>query len=137
MHKDPDERLDELAQQKLAGKSYSLIREDLSKSGMKEEEIGRLIRQVDEKVLKETLDQGKRQRTKQVHRWGLILAVAGLLLTLLYKAGLLFTQLPALLVYTPFLTGVLLMFYGRMLQRRALDQSPKGPSPIRKKRPYK
>lgn len=137
MHKDPDQRLEELAQQKLGGKSYSLIREDLAKSGMKKEKISRLIRQVDERVLKETLDQVKRQRTKQWHLWGMILAVAGLLLTILYKAGLLFTQLPALLVYTPFLTGVLLMFYGRMLQRRALDQSPKGPSPIRKKRPYK
>jgi Flp pilus assembly protein TadB len=137
MHKDSDQRLEELAQQKLDGKSYSDIRKDLAKSGMKEEEISRLIRQVDERVLKETLDQGKRQQTKQWHLRGLILAVAGLLLTILYKAGLVFTQVPALLVYTPFLFGVLLMFYGRMLQRRALDQSSKGPSPIRKKRPYK
>jgi Flp pilus assembly protein TadB len=134
---DPDQRLEELARQKLDGKSYSQIREDLAKSGMNEEEISRLIRQVDVKVLKETLEQGRRQRTKQWHRWGLILAVAGLLLTIVYKAGLLFTQLPALLVYSPFITGVLLMFYGRMMQRREMEYSQKAPGAIRKKRPYK
>lgn len=137
MQNDPDQRLEELARQKLDGKSYSLIRKDLAASGMKEEEISRLIRQVDERVLKETLEQGRKQRTMQWHRLGLILAVAGLVLTILYKAGILFSQLKAWLVYAPFIAGVLLMFYGRMLQRREMQHSPKGPSPIRKKRPYK
>jgi len=137
MQNDPDVRLEELARQKLAGKSYSLIRKDLAASGMKEEEISRLIRQVDERVLKETLEQDRKQRTIQWHRWGLILAVTGLLITIAYKAGIILSQLPAWLVYSPFIAGVLLMFYGRMLQRREMKDTPKGPSPIRKKRPYK
>jgi hypothetical protein len=83
------------------------------------------------------MEEGKRQRNMQWNRLGLILALGGLLITILYKAGMVLTQFPAWLVYTPFLAGVLLMFYGRMLQRKTLEQSPKGPGPIRKKRPYK
>lgn len=137
MQSNPDHRLEELARQKLEGKSYSRIREELAASGMNREEISRLIRQVDEKVLKENLEQGKRQRVKQWRRWGMLLAVAGLLLTIAYKAGVLFTRLPALLVYTPFVAGIVLLLYGRMLERKALDSGPRGPGPIRKKRPYK
>lgn len=132
-----DHRIEELAREKLEGKSYSKIREDLLASGMSEEEVGRLIRQVDEQVLKETLEQGKRQSATQWYRWGLALAVAGLILSILYNAGMIFAQLPALAVYSPFLAGILLMFYGRMLQRRNPVSTTRGPGPIRKKRPYK
>jgi Flp pilus assembly protein TadB len=137
MQSDPDHRLEELASQKLEGKSYSMIREELAASGMKKQEISRLIRKVDERVLKETLEQGNRQRLRQWRVWGLILAVAGLLLTISYKAGILLIRLPALLVYIPFIAGIILMLYARMLERNQRDPDPKGPGPIRKKRPYK
>jgi len=137
MLSDPDQRLEELASQKLEGKSYSMIREDLAASGMNEQEISRLIRKVDERVLKQTLEQGNRQRLKQWRVWGLILAMAGLLLTIAYKAGILFARLPALLVYIPFIAGIILLIYARMPGRKQRDPDPKGPGPIRKKRPYK
>ena len=58
METDPDPRIEVLAREKLEGKSYSKIREELGASGMPPEEIGRLIRQVDERVLRETVELG-------------------------------------------------------------------------------
>ena len=137
METDPDPRIEDLVREKLEGKSYSMIREELGASGMSPEKIALLIRQVDERVLRETVELGDKQRKPQWYRLGLILAVAGLLLSIAYKAGIIITQLPALAVYSPFLAGILLMFYARMLQRKKPDPIPKGPGPIRKKRPYK
>jgi hypothetical protein len=136
MERDSNPRIEELAREKLEGKSYSEIREELKNSGMAAAEISRLIRQVDERVLKETLEQGSRQKTQQWYRWGLVLAVVGLILSIGYNAGMILSRFPALLVYSPFLAGILLMFYGRMLQRKKPDITS-GPGPIRKKRPYK
>ena len=137
MEKDSDPRIEDLTLEKLNGKPYSKIREELKASGMAPEEINTLIRLVDEKVLRETLEQGDKQRKPQWYLWGLILAVAGLLLSIAYKAGLILSGQPALAVYAPFVAGILLMFYGRMLQRKKTDPIPKRPGPIRKRRPYK
>jgi hypothetical protein len=137
MDRDHDNRIEELVREKLEGKSYSKIREELKDSGMSPEEISQLIRLVDQRVLKETVEQGNRQRTQQWYRWGLVLAVAGLILSIVYKAGMVLTHLPAIVVYSPFIAGILLMFYGRMMQRKRTDPTPGGPGPIRKKRPYK
>lgn len=136
MDMDSNPRIEELAREKLGGKSYSEIREELKSEGMAAGEISQLIRQVDEKVLKETLEQGSRQKTQQWYRWGLVMAVVGLILSIGYNAGIILSRFPALLVYSPFLAGILLMFYGRMQQRKKPD-SADGPGPIRKKRPYK
>ena len=137
MNGDSNPRIEELAREKLEGKSYSEIREELKNSGMAADEISQLIRQVDERVLKETLEQGSRQKTQQWYRWGLVLAVLGLILSIGYNAGMILSRFPALLVYSPFLGGILLMFYGRMQQRKKSDTTSSGPGPIRKKRPYK
>lgn len=137
MDRDSDPRIEELAREKLEGKSYSRIREELKSSGMAAGEIRQLIRQVDERVLRETFEQGSRQKTQQWYRWGLVLAVAGLVLAIAFNAGMVLTRFPSLLVYSPFLAGILLMFYGRMLQRKKPDPPASGPGPIRKKRPYK
>ncbi|MCK5066284.1 MAG: hypothetical protein KAR16_02540 [Bacteroidales bacterium] len=137
MDRDPNNRIEELAREKLEGKSYSRIREELRASGMVAEEVSRLIRQVDERVLSETVEQGERHRAQQWYQAGLILAVAGLILSIGYHAEMILTNLPSLAVYSPFIAGILLMFYGRMVQRKRPDPSPKGPGPIRKKRPYK
>ena len=137
MERETDNRIEELAREKLQGKSYSKIREELRTSGMAEEELGQLIRQVDQRVLMETVEQGDRQRTQQWYRWGLVLAVAGLILSIGYSAGMVLNNLPALAVYSPFLVGILLMFYGRMMLRKKSHSIPRGPGPIRKKRPYK
>ena len=104
---------------------------------MAAEEISQLIRQVDERVLRETLEQGSRQKKQQWYRWGLILAVAGLILSIAYNAGMILGRIPALLVYSPFLAGILLMFYGRMLLRKKSAPPSSSLGPIRKKRPYK
>ena len=137
MHTDSDERIEQLVRDKLEGKSYTEIREELRNSGMKPEEISRLIRQVDERVLSEAVDQGSRKRSQQWYRWGLVLAVAGLILTIGYNAGMIKTSLPALAVYSPFLAGILLMFYAKMSQRKSPGNKPQEPGPIRKKRPFK
>lgn len=136
MDRDSESRIEELAREKLDGKSYTKIREELRASGMEEEEIGRLIRLADERVLKETLEQGERQRSPSYYRWGLFLAVSGLILSILYNAGLIWPRLPAWVAYSPFLAGILLMFYARMKQRKKSAAASRDLGPIRRRRPY-
>ena len=137
MEKDLDKLIEELAEEKLKGYSYSDIRAELKESGMTPGEISKLIRQVDEKVLSEAVSEAQPDKARQWYRAGLILAVIGLALSIAFNAGIILKNLPPLAVYTPFLAGILLIFYGKMLQRRKPDTEPKGPGPIRKKRPYK
>lgn len=132
-----DNRVEELAREKLEGKSYSEIRAGLSQSGLTPEEISNLIRMVDEKVLEETAGKGDIEKARLWYRAGLGLAVAGLIMAILFNAGLIFKNLPALAVYSPFIAGILLMFYGRMMQRRQPRIRDTGPGPIRKRRPFK
>jgi hypothetical protein len=88
-------------------------------------------------VLRDTATLGKPDRAQHWYRFGLILAVAGLLISIAFNAGILLERLPALLVYSPFIAGILLMFYGRFQQRK--ESTPENPSSgaIRKRRPYK
>jgi hypothetical protein len=130
-------RIEELAREKMEGKSYSTIREELAGSGMNDEEINRLIRQVDERVLSETVKEGDRGKVKQLYRIGLILAITGLILSIAYNAGMLLKGLPAMLAYSPFLVGILVMIYSRALQRKQSDPPDNGTGAIRKRRPYK
>jgi hypothetical protein len=132
-----ESRLDELAREKLEGRSYSDIRNELSESGMTAEEISRLIRKVDEKVLGETVHQGLMDRAGQWYRAGLILAILGLVFSVLFNAGILLERLPAILVYTPFFAGIVVMIYGRYLQRKPSGPSRPSTGAIRRKRPYK
>jgi hypothetical protein len=132
-----EKRIEELAREKLEGKSYSEIRAALKESGMPQEEMNLLIRQVDEKVLEGAITEGKPDKAKQWYRGGMILAVAGLVLSIAFNMGLMMRNLPPLAVYAPFIAGILVMFYARMQQRRRPNKEKKGPSPIRNKRPYK
>jgi len=137
MNKIPENRIEELAREKLAGKSYSAIRKELLESGMAEEDVGNLIRLVDARVLHETTMAGGLERAQQWYRSGLILAVAGLVLAIAYHAGVVFATLPALAVYSPFFAGILVMVYGKAIQRKPATPSEKGLGAIRKRRPYK
>jgi hypothetical protein len=131
------ERIEELARQKLEGKSYSEIRAELLKSGMPDGEVSHLIRQVDEKVLEAAAGEGRVDRVRQWNRTGLFLAVTGLIISIAYNAGMILENLPALAVYSPFFAGILVMFYARMVQRKPPGKQDHGPGPIRKRRPFK
>jgi hypothetical protein len=137
MAKISDSRMEELAREKLEGKSYSEIRLELITSGLSEEEVSHLIRQVDKKVLAAATSEGKMDRATQWYRSGLFLAIAGLIISIAYNAGIILGNIPALAVYSPFIAGILLMFYGRMSKRQKPGHREKGPGPIRKRRPYK
>jgi len=132
-----EKRIEALAREKLEGKSYSEIRAELKESGMPQEKINLLIRQVDEKVLADAIIEGKTDKAQQWYRGGMILAVAGLALSIAFNAGLIMQNFPPIAVYAPFIAGILFMFYARMQQRRQPNKEKKGPSPIRNKRPYK
>jgi hypothetical protein len=133
----PENKIEELVREKLDGKSYSLIRKDLIASGMMEEDIGRLIRLVDERVLNETTMAGGRKRVQHWYRSGLVLAIAGLVLAIAYNTGIVFANFPPLAVYSPFFAGILVMIYGKAIQRKDPGPSEKSPGAIRKRRPYK
>ena len=132
-----ENRMEELAREKMAGKSYTSIREELLATGMSEEEVRVLIRQVDERVLSETVKQGVPDRAQQWYRFGLILAVLGLILSIAYNAGIILETRSALLVYSPFFAGILVMVYGRILQRKKASPEEEGTGAIRRRRPFK
>lgn len=132
-----ENRIEELAREKMAGKSYSTIREELTESGMTAEEISILIRQVDEHVLHETATQGNPNRAQQWYRFGLILAVIGLIISIAYNAGIILEMLPAVLIYSPFFVGILVMVYGRFLQKKQSSPDISISGAIRRRRPYK
>jgi len=132
-----ENRIEELVREKMEGKSYSTIRKELLGSGMSDEEISNLIRQVDKRVLSETVNLGGQKRAQQWYRIGLILAVIGLILSISHNAGIILENLPALLIYSPFFAGILVMFYGRSLQKKQSAPTDKGTGAIRRKRPYK
>lgn len=129
--------VEELYQQKLEGKSYSEIRANLSGAGKSPEEIQRIIRQVDELVLRTEVEGRQQAKALQTYKIGLILAVIGLILSVAFNIGIILTGFPPWLVYAPFLAGIGMMFYGRMLQRKKTEPFKKGPGRIRSKRPYK
>ena len=137
MSTDSEIRIEELAREKMEGKSYSSIRNELAESGMNDGEISSLLRQVDERVLGETVKQGDRDRAQQWYRIGLILAVIGLILSIAYNAGIILAYLPALLIYSPFIAGILVMFYGRSLRKKQSASTENGTGAIRRKRPFK
>lgn len=130
-------RIEELARQKLEGKSYTEIRAKLKESGLTPEEMSLLLRKVDEKVLEEAISARTRDKSRQLYRAGLILAVAGLIITILFSVGNILQNFPPFAVYSPFVAGIVLMFYGRMMQRRPIEKEKEGTGAIRRKRPYK
>ncbi|RLD71659.1 MAG: hypothetical protein DRI98_04490, partial [Bacteroidetes bacterium] len=129
--------IEELAREKMEGKSYSTIRDELSESGMTDSEITNLIRQVDERVLSQTIKQASPDRAQQWYRSGLVLAVIGLILTIAFNAGIILKNLPAMVIYSPFIAGILVMAYGRYQQKKQSAPSETGTGAIRRKRPYK
>jgi len=137
MEENPENMIEALARQKLEGRSYSEIRAELLDSGLSGTEVSNLIRQVDEKVLEETVTVSRTDIAGQLYRVGLVFAIGGLILSIIFNLGLVAVNLPALAVYAPFIAGILLMFYGRMLQRKKSPAQAKGPGPIRSRRPFK
>lgn len=132
-----ESRLEELAREKIDGKSYSAIRKELLESGMTDGEVNSLLRKVDEKVLNNPTTMGDRKRAQQWYRFGFVLAVTGLILSIAYNAGALFENLPGLVLYIPFFIGILVMIYGKAIQRKPSTPSEKGLGAIRRRRPYK
>ena len=137
MSKVTESKIEELAREKMEGKSYSTIRDELSESGMADSEITNLIRQVDERVLSQTIKEASPDRAQQWYRSGLVLAVIGLILTIAFNAGIILKNLPAMVIYSPFFAGILVMAYGRYQQKKQSAPSETGTGAIRRKRPYK
>lgn len=132
-----ESKIEELAREKMKGKSYSTIREELSESGMNDSEIAKLIRQVDELVLSQTLNQASPDRAQQWYRSGLVIAILGLIITIAFNAGIILKNLPAMAIYSPFFVGILVMAYGRYQQKKQAAPPDTGTGAIRSKRPYK
>lgn len=137
MEKDSAERMDELVRQKLEGRSYTEIRTELEESGLSSGEINTLLRKVDEKVLEQAVKEGIRDKAGQWYRIGLVLAVLGLLLTIAFNLGAVLQSFPPFAVYSPFMAGIILMFYGRIAQRHKPEEKSEGTGAIRRKRPFK
>lgn len=137
MSKVTESKIEELAREKMEGKSYSTIRDELSESGMADSEITNLIRQVDERVLSQTIKEASPDRAQQWYRSGLVLAVIGLILTIAFNAGIILKNLPAMVIYSPFFAGILVMAYGRYQQKKQSAPPDTGTGAIRRKRPYK
>jgi hypothetical protein len=129
MEPEQENQIKQLVAEKLGGRSYTEIRKDLATSGMSSEEISRLIREVDKRVLEAATSIASADRERKWYRAGLVLAVAGLLVSVAFNAGLILREIPAMVVYAPFLAGILIMLYGRLLQRRKPVNKNPGPGP--------
>ena len=92
---------------------------------------------MDEKVLEVAVKEGRPDRARQLNRAGLILAIAGLAVSIAFNAGLILQRLPAMAVYVPFFAGILLMFYTRMTRGKEHGTRDRKPGAIRRKRPFK
>jgi len=137
MEKDSAERIEELVRQKLDGKSYTEIQSKLKDSGLSPEEIKDLLRKVDEKVLEEAVKEGIPDKAGQWYKTGLVLAILGLLLTIASNLGVILKNFPPIAVYSPFIVGILLMFYAKKKQGLRPEENKEGTGAIRKKRPFK
>ena len=126
-----------MVEQKLEGESYSQIKAELAKLGLSQKDISEAIKTIDDKVLRAEIEHGSLARSKQFYRVGLILAVIGLVVTIGSNAGFLFAGISKLIIYSPFIAGIMLMVYARILQRQHPDPFEKGPGRIRGKRPNK
>jgi hypothetical protein len=133
----PEIRYEELAREKLDGRSYSDIRAELAGSGLAQEEVSRIIRRVDEIVLNAETGKKQMERSRIWYRTGLFLAILGLIISIAFNAGVILKSLPALVVYSPFLAGILVMLAGKMMRRGQSGTNEEGPGPIRKRRPFK
>ena len=118
MEKLPEGEIEKYVQQKLDGRSYSEIRSQLKESGLPDSGVTEAIRVIDEKVLEAETGRESRKQARRVYWAGLALAVAGLLISIAYNAGVFLTGWNRLIVYAPFFIGIVLMFYARRLQRR-------------------
>lgn len=134
---DSPERIEELSKQKLGGKSYTEIRTELKESGLSQQEISVLLKKVDEKVLKGAVSAGTPDKLGMLYKAGLVLAVTGLIISIAFNASIILQSFPPIAVYTPFVSGIVLMFYGRMMQRRPAEKKKEGSGAIRRKRPFK
>ncbi len=132
-----ESKIEELARERLGGKSYSTRRAALSESGMTDSEISSLIRKVDELVLSQTVKQASPDRAQQWYRSGLVVAVIGLILSIAFNAGIVLKNLPAMVIYSPFFAGILMMAYGRYQQKKQSAPPDSGTGAIRSRRPYK
>ena len=137
MGKLDENTIEQLAQQKIENKSYTQIKLHLKEAGLTETEIKEALKAIDEKVLQAEINRGPFRRSRQIYWSGLILAIAGLLITLGSNAGIILPELSKLVLYAPFFTGIVLLAYARMLQRNHPDPFKKGPGRIKSKRPKK
>lgn len=131
-----EKRIGDLVEQKLEGRSYSEIREELKHEGFDEDKIREVIRKVDQLVLKEEAEGSRPDRTRQVYNGGLILAVAGLLVSVFFNLGMILQEWPALVVYSPFFLGILAMVVSKRMNRKEKPASARSGA-IRRQRPYK
>lgn len=137
MEKLPDSTIEDYAQQKLEGRSYSEIKSELRGSGLSDDEIRETVRLIDDLVLQAEIDRANRKRYRQIYLAGLTLAIVGLLITIGFNAGVILAGWSRLLVYSPFFGGIVLMIYARMLQRKQHDPFDNSTGKIRSKRPNK
>lgn len=133
-----EEEIDALVKAKMGGQSYNEIRAGLREEGMSEEDMRVLIRQVDARVLKEATQGKARQSSRTLYVTAWAIALAGLGLTLAYRRGMIPVELPALLLYSPFFLGIVLMFYAKRMQGKPrTEKKQEGTGAIRRQRPFK
>ncbi len=133
----PESLVIEMAQRKLEGESYSEIRKELATYNLEGDELRRVMKMIDEQVLKEEMNRKAEGRNRQWYLAGVILASVGLLLTLGASRGIILSDMPRWIVYSPFFGGIALMLYSRYAGRKKSEPENEGPGPIRRKRPYK
>ncbi len=113
-----EEYIQELVRRKLEGESYSSIRKDLENKQLDESKVRELIRYIDDAVLKQETDKAKRIRAGEIKTIGIIVAAAGVVITLGSILGLINTGGYIIITYGPLLSGLGLWGYGDISRQR-------------------
>ena len=115
-----DDRVEYCLEQKIKGKTYSYLREEMKAEGISEENISAIIKETDRQFLSELIDTGV------VHESRFYLIVGGLALIIIGVSISIATYYRAvkspyggeyLIVYGPVLTGISMIFYEQRKKR--------------------
>lgn len=110
MNDNKSELIEKYAQQKLEGKSFSEIRNELKSINLTQDEINALIKEIDSEVLKREVENINEESGKEKLIIGYALLVIGLIITTLMYLGVINARLIYILGFGPILVGFYMVY---------------------------
>ena len=110
MNDNKSELIEKYAQQKLEGKSFSEIRNELKSINLTQDEINALIKEIDSEVLKREVENVNNEDGKEKLIIGYVLLIIGLIITTLMYLGIINAKFIYILGFGPILVGFYMVY---------------------------